>query len=137
MTAASTATAVGAMTESSRKRSRARNAFSVYAATAALFVTVGGFLGVRMSHGQDPALGQFSAQATQAVAADGTTAGRATTASGTPLQTRTSGGSTSATQPAGRTPAAAHNTTSAKKKLQTRTSGHGGHHHDGSESHDA
>jgi len=127
------ATAVAAMTEPRRPRSRARNALSVYATTAALFMTVGGFLGLRMAHGQDPALGQLGAQTAQAVAAGGTVDGRSTAASKA-LQTRTSG---AATQPTTQPGAVKHAPTAAKKKLQTRTSGHGGHHHDGSESHDA
>ena len=121
------------MTESPRRRSRARNAISVYVTTAALFVTVGGFLGVRMAQGQDPALGP---QTAQVAGAKGSQAGRSSTSTSKPLQTRTSGGGSTA-QPATQGRAVTHNAASTKKKLQTRTSGHGGRHHDGSESHDA
>jgi hypothetical protein len=121
------------MTESPRKRSRTRNALSVYATTAALFVTVGGFLGVRMANGQDPALGQLGAQNAQVVAAGGAAAGRVNAVGGKPLQTRTSGAAT--TTPARGNAPATHQKSSAKKKLQTRTSG--GHNHGGGESRDA
>jgi hypothetical protein len=121
------------MTESPRKRSRRRNALSVYATTAALFVTVGGFLGVRMANGQDPALGQLGAQRAQVVAAGGPTAGHVNAAGAKPLQTRTSGAA--ATTPASPNAPATHQTSSVKKKLQTRTSG--GHQHGGGESRDA
>jgi len=120
------------MTDTPRRRSRARNAFSVYATTAALFVTVGGFLGIRMANGHDPALGS---QTAQVVSATGSQSGRASTSGSGPLQTRTSG-APAASGPGGQG-AVTHSVSTAKKKLQTRTSAHGGHHGDGSEGHDA
>ncbi len=125
------------MTESPRRRSRARNALSVYVTTAALFVTVGGFLGVRMAQGQDPALGP---QTAQVLSAHGSQSRSVSAGGSKPLQTRTSGSGTNSTaaQPGAQNSAGTHNVTSTKKKLQTKTSGHGGRRHgDGSESHDA
>jgi len=118
------------MTEPRRKRSRARNAISVYATTAALFVTVGGFLGLRMSQGQDPALGS---QTAQVVSANGAQSGRAASTS-KPLQTRTSGAAQPPNAQTNGPGASKQKAGQHKKKLQTRTSGHG---HNGSESHDA
>ncbi len=124
------------MTESPRKRSRTRNAVSVYATTAALFVTVGGFLGVRVAQGLDPALGP---QTAQVVGAHGSQSGAVSANGSKPLQTRTSGAgaSSNGVQPGAQGRAGAHSVSSTKKKLQTRTSGHAGRHDDGSESHDA
>lgn len=128
------ATGVAAMTEPRPRRSRARNALSVYATTAALFVTVGGFLGLRMAQGQDPALGPQTAQIS---AASGSQSGRAVSSSSKPLQTRTSGAAQQPNSQSNSPGASKHSPGATKKKLQTRTSGHGGHRHDGSESHDA